>query len=74
VGATPPTVHPGLASVLSARTDFESPVSTTGAYEWAVRIEAALREAAAAVNGGPCQVRFEWDDAAGRVELDEESG
>lgn len=58
---------------LTSRSDPHSPVIITGAYEWALDVERSLREAVAAANGGPCRVRFEWDDAdEGREEPEDE--
>lgn len=48
---------------LVSRTDPASPVIISRAYEWAPRVEEALRAAAAEANGGPCRVAFEWEDA-----------
>lgn len=58
---------------LVSRSDPAYPVIITGAYDWAMGVEKALKEAVASANGGPCQVRFEWDDAdEGREEEEEE--
>lgn len=48
------------------------PVVITGAYEWAMKVEKELREAAVTANGGPCRVQFRWDDADEGREEDEE--
>ena len=57
---------------LASRSNPARPVIITGAYEWAMGVEKALREAATAANEGPCRVRFEWDDAdEGREDDDE---
>jgi hypothetical protein len=58
---------------LCSRSNPERPVIITGAYEWAMRVETALREAATSANGGPCRTGFEWDDAdEGRDDIDDE--
>ena len=48
---------------LESRTDPESPVIISRAYEWAPRVEEALRDAVLAANGGPCRFEFIWEDA-----------
>lgn len=48
---------------LMSRSDPNRPVIISGAYQWALEVERSLREAVEAVNGGPCRVRFVWDDA-----------
>lgn len=71
----PPLVETNDAggSCLMSRSDPQRPVIITGAYEWACEVERSLREAVTAANGGPCRVRFEWDDAdEGRGESEED--
>ena len=58
--------------ILSSRSDPARPVIITGAYAWAMRVGDAIQEAAAGANGGPCQVRFEWDDADEGRECDDD--
>lgn len=48
---------------LISRSNPNFPVIITGAYEWALQVDKALKEAVARANGAPCQVRFDWDDA-----------
>lgn len=60
---------------LASRSNLDRPVIITGAYEWAMRIEKELREAASQANGEPCRVEFQWDDAdEGQDEPDEDEG
>lgn len=60
---------------LTSRSDPHRPVIITGAYQWALEVERSLREAVEAANGGPCRVRFVWDDAdEGREEPEDDEG
>ncbi|HEY2783573.1 MAG TPA: hypothetical protein VGJ05_01245 [Fimbriiglobus sp.] len=62
----------GAGRCLVSRSDRGRPVIISGAYEWATRVEGELRQAVATANGGPCALRFEWDDADEGRESDDE--
>ena len=49
--------------VLESRTDPDSPVVISRAYQWAPTFEGELRGAVIAANGGGCEVVFDWEDA-----------
>ena len=53
----------GPARTLSSRSDPDFPVIISSSYKWLPDVQTALFDAVAEVNGFPCEVQFEGEDA-----------